>query len=413
MEKNKQKTLKILTFGFFDILIDEESVIHSFGSSKKTLALFKYFVGNIGQKLPTHKIMDANFGEYKYSDPGNTLRGHIHRLRTVLNNLNKQIGSKALSVDHVADYYIFTVGEHCKIDFVDFLDAIQEEPTHNEAGKKNVEIVKNLYRGDFLLDVENMEWVNPIRYDFHRRFMRYMVTYLEALYEDGAYEDLVVEADSVMERLFFDENFQEVYIKALVALDKEKEATDHIAYMTQRYTNEVGAAPSDKVAGLIKRLQSTNEAAQNVDLFTMEKLVRQSETGANSGVFISSKEFFMDLYRLEIRRKKRHDDRITIVGIMNVATADFRDMKQTEIKEVQDKLSSLISRTIRSQDVMTILNDSQIAFMLFDAIESTVSDVDDRMKKELDKIKKAHSLVITITYKTIISGNEYSKELML
>ncbi len=414
MGKKDQNLVKIQTFGFFDIFIGNESVIKSFGSSKKTLSLFKFFVTMVGEKLPTHKIMEASFSEYNYSDPGNTLRGHIHRLRTVLNNLNKKVGMKVFSIDYVADYYIFTTGKNCSIDFLDFLSIVKEEATlDTQEGRNRYEKLKAIYRGSFLEDSEALEWTNLFRLDFHKRFSRYVNSILQGMYSAKEYNEILVEADSVMSRMFYEEDFQEIYLKALISLDKAQEAIDHFAYMTRRYQNEKGAPPSERLGILIKRLQEVTENTSSTDFFTIEKKVRQTETGSNNGVFISSKDFFMDLYRLEIRRKKRHDNRITSVGIVNIATADFRDMRREEIRQVQSRITDLISRTIRAQDVMTVLNDSQIAFMLFDALDTTVVDVDERMKPELDEIKKEYSLVITISYKTITAGNEFSKELTL
>ncbi|MDO5062865.1 MAG: BTAD domain-containing putative transcriptional regulator [Peptostreptococcaceae bacterium] len=414
MAKKQQSKIKIQTFGFFDLLIDDESAIQNFGSSKKTLALFKYFVAHTNDKLPTHKIMEANFSEYNYSDPGNTLRGHIHRLRAVLNALNKQVGFKAFSVDYVADYYIFTVSKNCSIDFIEFLSLIKEEPTTETiSGRERLERVKELYRGNFLQDSEGLEWVKPIRFDMRKKFSRYIDSILEDLYEQGEYNEALLEADSVMEKLFFEEDFQEIYLKVMIALEKTQEAIDHFDFMSQRFQSEKGILPSEKLSGLFKRIAEMTESISSTDFFTIEKKLRQTEAGTNNGVFVSSKEFFMDLYRLEVRRKKRHGDRITSVGIVNIATADFRDMKREEIKTVQDELTELISKTIRAQDVMTILNDSQIAFMLFDALDTTVVDVDDRMKEDLNRIKEQYKLVITINYKTITAGNEFSGELTL
>lgn len=414
MAKKQQSKIKIQTFGFFDLLIESESAIQNFGSSKKTLALFKFFVAHINEKLPTHKIMEANFSEYNYSDPGNTLRGHIHRLRAVLNTLNKQVGFKAFSVDYVADYYIFTASKGCSIDFVEFLSLIKEEPTtESSSGRDRLDRVKELYRGNFLQDSENLEWIKPIRFEMRKKFSRYIDSVLEHLYEKQEYSEALVEADSVMEKLFFEEDFQEWYLKIMIALEKAQEAMDHFDFMSHRFQSEKGMLPSEKLSGLFKKISEMSDSVSSTDFFTIEKKLRQTEAGSSNGVFVSSKEFFMDLYRLEVRRKKRHGDRITSVGIVNIATADFRDMKKEEVRIVQDELTELISKTIRAQDVMTILNDSQVAFMLFDALDTTVVDVDERMKTELNRIREEYKLVITISYKTITAGNEFSGELTL
>ena len=96
----------------------------NFGNSKKTISLFKFFVAHIGQKLSTNRIMESVFSQYKYQDPSNTLRGHIHRLRAVLNKINEETGSKVLTIDYLADHYIFSIGPDCQVDYLEFLDEV-------------------------------------------------------------------------------------------------------------------------------------------------------------------------------------------------------------------------------------------------------------------------------------------------
>ena len=384
------------------------------GAAKKHFLFSKYFVANIGEKLPSHKILEANFGEYKYQDPGNTLRGHIHRLRGVLNDINRRTGIKTFSLDYIADYYVFSVGKNCRIDFLEFLELTKEESQlDTQEDQKNLDRLKDIYRGSFLKDSENLDWVRPIRFEYRKKFSRHIISILEKLLEEKRYQEALTEADAVMERLFFEEDFQVIYFKIMMALGKNQEAMDHYEFMSERYHNEKGSAPTEKLTVFFKKIQDETDGESSIDFFAIEKKLRQMEEGVRVGVFFCSKEFFMDLYRLEARRKKRNDQRITSVGLITMATADYRDMTKSEINTVQEKIITLVSKNIREQDVMAILNDSQVGFMLFDAMETTVVNVDDRIKQQLDQICRQHNLVITITYKTITSGTEYSREMTI
>ncbi len=409
MKKNEQQ-IRIQSFGYFDIYINGESVIQSFKNSKKTITLFKYFVAFIGEKLTAHRIMEANFGEYMYSDPSNTLRGHIHRLRGVLADFNQMLGYKAFSLDYVADYYVFSIAGEPSIDFLEFQERVKSE---DFSDKENLKEIKAIYRGDFMDDTESIGWSRMIRQDYRKRFLRYMTRVIYDLCEKGEYLEALAEADSVQDRLFFEEDFQEAYIKTLVALEKKQEVLDYYDFLKTRYQVEKVLSPPERITTMVKRLDEMMEEVKSMDFFSIEKKLRQAEEISGDGVFFCSKEFFLDLYRLEARRKKRDPNRITSVGIVHFDAADYRDMSKEEMKEIQEKIAALISKTIREQDVLTILSDTQIAFMLFEAQPGTVVDVDERMKDEMNRIKSEHMLVIKISYKTITAGNEYSKELML
>ena len=147
----------------------------------------------------------------------------------------------------------------------------------------------------------------------------------------------------------------------------------------------------------------------SIDLFELEKIVRRAESESQEGAFVCDKDFFFELFRLVIRQKSR-DQRFFMVGLVSVATADFRDMDPQEMKDVQVELKKLISATIRSQDVLSLISDTQVAFILFDTLEGTVEKIGKRMKEGLSKIEKKYNLVVTINYKPISHAKEYSKE---
>lgn len=409
MDELKKMTISISTLGAFDIYLKDESVLHYFGNSKKTLHLFKYLVGHIGEKTSTNKIMDSVFSQYKYQDPSNTLRGHIHRLRGVLNKINEEAGDRVLNIEYLADNYIFTINSHCKVDYIEFVEEMKKKPAIDKVGQKKAEQIKLLYKGEFMPDDEDQEWTLPVRLDLAKQFSKYMFQYLSLLFEAEKYEEIVEEVDSILEKVIFEEDIQLLYIQALVKLGKSKQITDHYDYLVQRYEAEDSMELPDKIKNVVKGQGEKREALTSLDLFELEKIVRRVENESKEGAFICDKEFFFELFRLMIRQKAR-DDRFVYVGLVNIATSDFRDMEPKEIREIQIIIKSLIANTIRAQDALSLISDTQVAFMLFDALEGTVERIRDRIVKELEELEKTHNLVVTINYKSIVHEKEYSRE---
>ncbi len=409
MDYGKSSGLFIHTLGVFDIYYNDKSLLNYFGNSKKTISLFKFFVGNIGHKVSTNRIMESVFSQYKYQDPNNTLRGHIHRLRAVLGKINDEAGFNGLNIEYLADHYMFTVSPDCQVDYLEFLEEVKKKPAIDKIGQKKAEYIKQLFGGEFMVDDESQEWAIPMRVDINKQFSKYMQAYLNLYFEAGKYEELVEEVDSLMERLIFEEDIQELYIKALVSLGRNKQALDHFDYLQQRYALEDGVEPSEKIRKAAKSLVGDKDKAISFDLFELEKLVRKIEEESRDGAFVCGKEFFFELFRLIIRQKNR-DERFFIIGLVNVATADFRDIEPDEMKEVQSELKRLISKSVRSQDVLSLISDTQVAFMLFDAMEGTVEKIGSRMKEELKAIEENFNLVVTINYKPISHAKTYHKE---
>ena len=409
MTSAKPKNISISTLGIFDIYLNDKSILHYFGNSKKTLLLFKYFVGNVDEKVYTNKIMESVFSQYKYQDPSNTLRGHIHRLRGILNKINEECGADLLHIEYLADHYIFVVDKSCSVDYLEFTEEVKKKPTIDKVGQKRAETIKQLYKGEFMPDDAASEWTAPIRINFAKQFGKYINAYLACYYDAEKYQELVEEVDSILEKVLFEEDIQAMYIRALIKMNKNKQAMTHYEYLVQRYETENLAEPSDKIRSATKSLTEKTSALESIDLFEVEKMVRKAEIGAQSGAFICNKDFFFELFRLMIRQKAR-DQRYFFVGIAGISASDFRDMSADEMHQMQTEVKNLIAGTVRAQDAVSRISNTQVGFMLFDALEGTVERIGLRMKEALAKLEKRHNLVVTITYKSIIHEKEYSGE---
>ena len=409
MTSKEQKQLSIITLGTFDIQIDGESILYYFGNSKKTLQLFKFFVGNIGERVHSGKIMESVFYQYKYQDPNNTLRGHIHRLRGILNRINEECGSLLLQIDYLSDHYVFIVDDACSVDYVLLEEEISRKPSIDKLGQKRAEAVKELYKGEFMPDDKATEWTAPVRLDLAKQFGKYINAYLTCYYDEKKYQELVEEVDKLLELIIYEEDIQAMYIRALMKLDKGQQAASHYQYLSQRYEADKFAEPSERIKNASRGIADRSEKIESIDLFEVEKIVRKAEINAQDGAFICDKDFFFELFRLMIRQKAR-DQRYFFIGIANISASDFRDMSVDEMHQMQTEVKDLIAHTIRAQDAVSRISNSQVGFMLFDALEGTVERIGMRMKEELAKLEKRYNLVVTITYKSIIHEKEYSGE---
>lgn len=412
MGNSKQKQVYISTLGMFDVHVNDQSILHYFGNSKKTLLLFKYFVAHIGEKVYTTKIMDAVFSQYQYQDPNNTLRGHIHRLRGILNKVNEECGAKLLKIEYLADHYIFSVDKSCSVDYAKLLNEIKKKPTIDRGGQRRAEEVKLLYRGDFMPG-DDSEWVKPIRVELSKQFGKYITAYLKCYFDEGYDQELVEEVDAVFERLLFEEDVQVMYIQSLMKLGQSKQAMSHVEYLTSRYEAELMTKPSERILQAVRGIADRDSSASvSMDLFEIEKMVRKTEGSTERGAFVCDREFFLELFRLMIRQKAR-DERYFFIGVASIAASDFRDMPVAEMREAQDKVVNIIASSIRAQDAVSRITDTQVAFMFLDALEGTVENVGERIKERLTELETTSNLIITISYKAIIHENEYLREVTL
>lgn len=413
MDQVKIGKLEILTFGSFDILIDGESLLTEFGKSQKALSLLKYFISNKGKKIPVNRIIESNFKLYDYTDYNNALRSQVHRLRNILKKINKQLGQDILVLDFVAGNYIFHMNDDYILDVEIFeqhvkhltsvsLNEINELELNNDFKK-----ALGLYRGEYIEGTDFFDWIFPLRSYYKRQYLLLFSQYVTYLLEVARYNDIIEECELALSINFFDEIIHEYLLEALYREDKDNQAINHYNYVTSRFYTQMNMKPSEKMKELYQKIQKRESSDYGTDLYSLERSIRLSEK--SEGVFFCDKDFFINLYRLEIRKTER-DKSKTMVGLVTISAYDLRDITEEESEKIVADIGKIVDKYMRKYDVITKVNKNQFAFMMFDSSEEMIKRINQRMNFLSNQIKKKHKILFTLSCKPIQSSEEDYKE---
>ena len=412
MDQNNGR-LEILTFGSFDILIDGESLLTQFGKSQKALSLLKYFISNRGKKIPVNRIIEANFKLYDYTDYNNALRSQVHRLRNIIKDINSKLESEVMRLDFVAGNYIFKLEKEHNLDvekFEDYVSAFSLNPLETNDDADRVSELKKalkLYRGDYIEGAEFYDWVFPLRIHYKRQYLVLLSQYISYLVKKDKYDEVISECESALSINFFDEVIHEYLLEALFKSNKANQALNHYNYVTSRFYTEMNMKPSEKMKEIYQKVQKRENSEYGTDLFTLERTIRLAEQ--SDGVFFCDKDFFINLYRLELRKKER-DIGKTMVGIVTVSAYDLREISEEESVKIVEDIGPVVDKYMRKYDVITKLNKNQFAFMMFNSSEEMIKRINQRMNFLLNQVKKKHRILFTLSCKPLQATDENYNE---
>ncbi len=383
-----ENMLEIHTLGQFYVLKNGELLTAASGRLGKAWELFLYLVTH-RQKLTPLEIIHENLWPGEESiDPKKNIKNLVHRLRKTLDQ-----GGDSMIV-YSQGCYRWNNNTDYWLDAEQFELFCQEaralsKSSPEEAADRYKEALK-LYRGDYLPEFSQEDWVIHTRRYYHQLFLSSVLDLLNIYKLAGNYNEVI----RICERTFlieqFDEDLHLRYIEALLKEGKTTQARAHYQYITSLLYHEFGAKPSEAfqhMYGLIKSKENTLE----FDIGEFRKVLGRYET--TEGALLCEADTFALMCRVESRRAKREGSPACLT-IITLTSPDYRLPPPKELQESMDKLNQVLTRNLRDGDFYSRWNESQFAVMLKGMDIETAENVVRRLKGKADKLIQAASVVV-------------------
>lgn len=251
---------KIYTLGNFDIKYNEQSILDKEGYPYRTLKLFKYFLTHEGKPLLPENIIYDVSGEYEYKDPGGALRTQISRVRKMI-DLEKTTEDNFFRIEYVNGYYKFQLEKNCTLDIKEFEEKIKILDCE-EISKEEKEILintMNLYQGTYLPELENEDWILPVRNRIDRLYIKALGCFLGILKEKIKYDEIISICEEAIQHNFYEESIHLCFLDALMTMGQKKYAESHYEFYTTKFYHELGVAPSKEAREIYKKLSNYEE----------------------------------------------------------------------------------------------------------------------------------------------------------
>lgn len=393
---------KIYTLGDFDIQYNNKSILDERGYPNTTIKLFKYFLTYEGKRMIPDKIIE-DLWEYDYLEhPHNALRTQISRVRKIMDSNELNIES-FFKVEFKNGYYLFELEDENMLDYKRFESLIQESNyLLKEDIDSGISILKkaiSLYKGEYLQELQDEDWIVPIRNRYDRLYFKSLETYLNILKNKEEYNEIINLCESALEYEPYEETLHLYYLESLMKVGKDRNALNHYNFYTSMFYKDLGLVPSEKSKELYKKLQLKDEKVDRIiDLNIVGDLLKEDN---NEGPVVCDFNYFKFLYNFELRSIERNKDRDIFLGIVTIDNLGCMPLEKDDLRNSMEKLLDTTQRDLRKGDVISKWNDNQLLLLMYYIKEKDLEKINRRLREGFKEQGLKDDIILNIKYKKL------------
>ena len=273
--KRKMPVLRICMFGRTIITYGKKPIPFGKKGITKVQKLLMIMCYNGSKGIARNKLFEDLFGREEVLDAANNLRVTAHRLEKRM----KEAGLPKYDYITVEDgIYFFSCPMEVEVDALIFKDLVaQAEKTSDKEEKSKLLLQAcELYRGEFLEDFSESEWVLLESAYFKRLYEESMTWLCEYLKEKEEYEEILRLCTLACKIYPFDE-WQAVKIECYIAQNRFKKAYREYKETEKLLLEELGVAPSQRMLNQLDAIRDHLKVSPVLVREVKDKL-REEET---------------------------------------------------------------------------------------------------------------------------------------
>lgn len=374
------KSIKITTFK--DCLLEYDDQIISIDKTitHQLSNLFQILVYYHENGISKDELMDILWTDN--ANPQNALKYSIFRLRAALREIDALKDIELIAT--TKNGYIFAPDYKVETDF----DKMEElwnkmNAAHNKS--RSYKQILALYKGSFCPTNDTL-WATRIRTYFQNIYEKTFTLYCEELIQKKSYNEIITLSQQAIKLNEFYDQAYSYSMKSYIELGEYNKAKQLYQEISSQYENEYGMMPVTTAKALHHILSEQEEDIIDVESLKMKLNSNMSDT---AGAFYCEYEFFKYIYQVSLRNAVRDRKKMFLL-VFQINT------KEDEKKQMQymTKLKSIIGSQLRSGDVFSKINKSQIIILLpcetmengYSIIQRITSNFYRRVNKDKAKI---------------------------
>ena len=401
MMGEKLPVLKVRLFGKEKITYGNNIVLYGRNSVTKgmRLLLILFYYGKRG--INRNILLESLYGEENLSDASNNLRVTIHRLKKML------LDAGLPEYDYIyykgGNYYWDSPME-TQVDTELFRNLIREAEEEENRERKMSILTEacNLYNGDFLQRVSDIEWVLSEALQFKKMYTEALGQLCNMLMEEKKYVQALKQADAACRMYPFDE-WQIVKIDCYMALNRHQDAIKEYEAAAKLFIEELGITPSRKMT---ERFGAMNKMIGTRPQIISEIKEDLNDDGEEKGALFCAFPGFQDAYRIVKRGMERSGQSVCLI-VCSIVDSQGRPMKPSEkLEEMAGELYSAIQNTLRKSDAFTKYNRSQFLVMLVGTNRENSQIAIDRIINQFTREHKSWKKYIECSISSLLDEDE-------
>ena len=351
--------LKVQMFGGFTMEYMGKPIAFERNTMTKTNQLMQIMLQAGEKGVAREKLLNDLFGREKVTNPSNSLRATVFRLR-------KLLAAAGLPED---DYIIIKNGVYhwtksipTELDTVAF-DQVFEAAQNEEDSEKRFELLKQaceIYRGEFLPQLWGEEWAVVLNVRYKNKYSICLEELCQELKQRQQYEELLQTVSKAV-AMYPLEEWQIWQIDSLIALGRNKEAIRVYEDTTALFFEKLGIAPSEK---MMERMAQLSARFQDKPCMVEDIKESLKEDGKQEGAYYCSYPSFAETYRF-IKRMVERTGQSAYLLLCTITDGKGYPLEGGErLEAFSEELDYAIRSSLRRGDLYTKYSANQYLMLL-------------------------------------------------
>lgn len=351
--------IKVTMLGEFSLSTDDVKIADQDNRSRKVWLLLAYLLCHRTRSIPQEELVDLLYGnDPKGSNPANSLKTALHRVRTLLDQLWPGAGRDLILFQDGG--YRWNPAIPSILDIDEFDRLCHPSSDHEDSELDSYLSALSLYQGEFLNKLSSEPWALPIAAYFHNEAIQTVLKAVPMLARLNRLE----EAERLCRNAIAIEPYHEILhchlMRILLDQGRQKEVSALYETLSQRLFDEFGVMPSEEILSLYREsVRTTNTRTLPMDMI----LDRLKESNSASGALVCDYDYFVVLCRSEARSMAR-DGKAAHIALISVTSADDEELPKRSLDRTMDNLEDQIRTNLRRGDALTRCSVSQFLVML-------------------------------------------------
>lgn len=383
--KRKMPVLRIGMFGRTTITYGKKPIPFGKKGITKVQRLLMIMCYNGSKGIARNELLEDLFGREEVLDAANNLRVTAHRLEKRM----KEAGLPKYDYIKVEDgIYSFSCPMEVEVDALIFKDLVAQAEETSDDEKRSELLLQacELYRGEFLEDFSEAEWVLLESAYFKRLYEESMAWLCEYLKKKEEYEEILRLCTLACKIYPFDE-WQAVKIDCYIAQNRFQEAYREYKSTEKLLLEELGVPPSQR---MLKQLDAIREhiRVSPVLIHEVKDKLRLEEEGEVEGAYYCSLPSFRDEYCFACRIMERNDIDLYLMMCTITNAKGYPQEDDGILGVVSKKLHSAIKESLRRCDTFTRFSSSQFLILLVGTEGESCEGIFNRIANRFSKDDK-------------------------
>lgn len=356
----EKEILQVNMFGEFSLTYGGATIDDSGSRSKKLWTLLEYLLVFRDREITQNELIELLWPDEDVSDPANTLKVLVFRIRQMLDQIG--LNGKSLIVSRRGTYSWQNGNVDLIVDTNLFEELYHKAESLQDNGQKLSCLLHaiDIYKGDFLPKTAYEVWAVSISTYYHGVYIKLVKDAIAILKEQNRLDDIIRICRNAVVIDPYDETLHICLIESLADCGRYRDALSHYETVTKMFYSQFGITPSKEFMAIYKRvIKMTNDV--QTDLTVIKSGLQEVEDA--KGAFFCEYEIFKEIYQLEARAQSRSGQTIFLC-LLTITDAKGEQPNKKMLSSAMDKLMRAISVSLRHGDVYARFSISQYLIIL-------------------------------------------------